>query len=121
MCPWSAVNRASEGSNRVARWMCWPSNCRSVGYISLITVLSSNERGWAVSFSGDGLDVAKFLVSQPIIRPILIHSSNSDRARMMQGEFDLAGWPCARVLPFGDDWVEVDWLPQAAALLKGPP
>jgi Cyclic-phosphate processing Receiver domain len=69
---------------------------------------------------GDGLEVAKFLVSQPIIRPVLIHSSNSDRARQMQGEFELAGWPCARVLPFGDNWIETDWLPQAAALLGIP-
>jgi hypothetical protein len=67
---------------------------------------------------GDGLDVAKFLVSQPIIRPVLIHSSNSDRARMMQGEFDLAGWPCSRVLPFGDDWIEVDWAAVAARMMQ---
>jgi len=71
-------------------------------------------------YPGHDLDVAKFLVTQPVIRPVLIHSSNSDRARMMQGEFELAGWPCERVVPIGDDWVESDWLLQAAALLRRP-
>src|SRR4051794_39093579 len=59
--------------------------------------------------AGDGLEVVKFLVSQPIIRPVVIHSSNGERSTWMAGEFDLAGWRHWRVLPVGDDWVELDW------------
>ena len=58
---------------------------------------------------GDGLDVAKYLVSQPIIRPVIVHSSNGERSRWMAGEFDLAGWDHWRVPPLGDDWIEADW------------
>ena len=49
---------------------------------------------------------------------MIIHSSNSDRAAMMQGEFDLAGWPCQRILPFGDDWIESDWAHVAARMIE---
>lgn len=67
---------------------------------------------------GDGLDAARFLVAQPVVRPVIIHSSNEDRAQRMLGEFELAGWPCARVLPFGEDWVESRWR-QVAELQLG--
>lgn len=58
---------------------------------------------------GDGLLIARFLASQPIVRPVIVHSSNAERARMMMGEFELAGWPQERVLPIGVDWIERDW------------
>jgi hypothetical protein len=58
---------------------------------------------------GDGYLVAKWLVSQPIVRPVIVHSSNSERSAWMAGEFDLAGWRHWRVAPLGDDWVESDW------------
>lgn len=58
---------------------------------------------------GDGYMVAKWLVSQPIVRPVIIHSSNGERSSWMSGEFDLAGWPHWRVAPLGDDWIESDW------------
>lgn len=58
---------------------------------------------------GDGLDVAKFLVSQPLKRSVIVHSSNMDRAMCMMGEFELADWPSVQVLPFGERWIEEDW------------
>jgi hypothetical protein len=58
---------------------------------------------------GDGYIVAKWLVSQPIVRPVIVHSSNGERSSWMAGEFDLAGWRHWRVAPIGDDWVESDW------------
>lgn len=67
---------------------------------------------------GDGLEAAQFLVSQPIVRPVIIHSSNADRSRCMVGEFELASWPCCRVLPFGDRWVQDDWWPQVERFLS---
>jgi hypothetical protein len=67
---------------------------------------------------GDGLEVVKFLVSQPLVRPVIIHSSNGERSRWMAGEFELAGWPFWRVAPLGEDWVEVDWRRLVQRLLK---
>src|SRR5262245_32778355 len=67
---------------------------------------------------GDGLEVAKFLVSQPVVRPVIIHTSNGRRAEWMAGEFDLAGWRHWRVAPLGEDWIEVDWRRLVKRLLK---
>src|SRR5688500_1141285 len=39
---------------------------------------------------GDGLEVVKFLVGQPVVRPVIIHTSNRERSTWMAGEFDLA-------------------------------
>ena len=58
---------------------------------------------------GDGYIVAKWLVSQPIVRPVIVHTSNSERATWMAGAFDLARWPHYRVVPIGNEWVELDW------------
>jgi len=58
---------------------------------------------------GDGLMVAKWLAERPPACPVIIHSSNGPRVRMMQGEFELGGWDCRIVGPYGDDWVERDW------------
>jgi hypothetical protein len=58
---------------------------------------------------GDGYEVVKFLVSQPVVRPVIIHTSNVVRSTWMAGEFDLAGWRHWRVAPLGEDWIEVDW------------
>ncbi|HZY84724.1 MAG TPA: cyclic-phosphate processing receiver domain-containing protein [Gemmataceae bacterium] len=67
---------------------------------------------------GDGLEVVKFLVSQPLVRPVIIHSSNGERSSWMAGEFELAGWAYWRIAPLGEDWVEVDWRRLVKRLLK---
>jgi hypothetical protein len=67
---------------------------------------------------GDGLEVARFLVSQPVVRPVIIHSSNGERSTWMAGELELAGWPFWRVAPLGEDWVEVDWRRLVRRLLR---
>ena len=67
---------------------------------------------------GDGYQVTQWLVTQPVVRPVIIHTSNGERATWMQGAFDLAGWAHWRVLPFGDDWVELDWRLVVRRLLK---
>lgn len=58
---------------------------------------------------GDGYLVARWLVSQPVARPVIVHTSNGERASWMAGAFDLAGWRHYRVAPLGDDWIESDW------------
>ena len=55
---------------------------------------------------GDGYMVAQWLVSQPIVRPVIVHSSNGARSTWMAGAFDVEGWRHYRVSPLGDDWVE---------------
>ncbi len=67
---------------------------------------------------GDGYQVIQWLVSQPVIRPVLIHTSNSPRAQWMAGACDLAGWRHYRVAPLGDDWIETDRRMVARRLLK---
>jgi hypothetical protein len=67
---------------------------------------------------GDGYLVTKWLVSQPIVRPVIIHSSNSERSSWMSGEFELAGWRHWRVAPIGDDWIESDWRQVVRELLR---
>src|SRR4051794_30918616 len=66
---------------------------------------------------GDGLEVAKFLAPLRPQCPILIHSSNSDRAYQMLGEFQLHSCEVATILPLGADWIEEYWWPRVMALL----
>ncbi len=58
---------------------------------------------------GDGIDVARFLAEKTPVCPVIIHSSNGNRARWMLGEFELGGWNCRPVAPIGDDWIEAYW------------
>jgi hypothetical protein len=67
---------------------------------------------------GDGYLVAQWLVSQAVVRPVIVHSSNRERSEWMAGAFELAGWRHWRVAPLGDDWVEEDWSPVVRRLLK---
>lgn len=58
---------------------------------------------------GDGYMVAQWLTAQPVVRPVIVHSSNGVRSEWMAGAFDLAGWRHWRVAPICDDWIESDW------------
>lgn len=77
---------------------------------SLICLDHDLERELGESDPGDGYMVTKWLVSQRVAKPVIVHSSNTERALWMVGEFELAEWRHWRVAPIGDDWVEVDWL-----------
>lgn len=66
---------------------------------------------------GDGLQIAARLAELNPCCPVIIHSSNVDRAWQMRGVLSLAGWPCHRVHPVGDDWIEADWFKVIAKLL----
>ncbi len=69
-----------------------------------------------------GLDVAKCLATLSPCCPVIIHTSNSDGAGRMMGEFELAGWECHRIVPWREDWIEQDWSRLVRRLLaeKGP-
>ena len=77
--------------------------------------------GQAGSDPGDGLIIAKFLASRPPQCPVIVHSSNGDRAMMMIGELEFAGWNVRRVAPLGSDWVENYWAAVVRSLLAAPP
>lgn len=67
---------------------------------------------------GDGYMIAQWLTSQPIVRPVIIHSSNRERSTWMAGAFELAEWQHYLVAPIGDDWIEVDWRNMVRKLIK---
>ncbi|MBY0459940.1 MAG: hypothetical protein K2V38_21700 [Gemmataceae bacterium] len=68
---------------------------------------------------GDGLMVAKALAAHRPRCPVIIHTSNTLRGDWMEGELQLARWKYRRILPTGDDWIEVDWYRAVKRLLKG--
>jgi hypothetical protein len=68
---------------------------------------------------GDGLQVAKFLAPLRPRCPIVIHSSNADRAYQMVGEFQLHLCDVSTVLLLGPDWIEGYWWPKVKKLLEG--
>jgi len=69
---------------------------------------------------GTGWDVTKLLAALPPMCPVIIHTSNSERAAWMAGEFELGGWEHHRVPPLGDDWIEHDWRRAVRRLLQRP-
>jgi WD40 repeat protein len=68
--------------------------------------------------SVNALDVAKFLVSQSIVRPVLIHSQKKATAQAA-AEFERADWTYSSVPHIGTDWIEVAWRRFAKRML-GP-
>ncbi len=67
---------------------------------------------------GDGMDVARFLADFAPPCPVIIHSSNTDRAYSMHNELRFSQWVVDRVGPLGGDWIEKSWLPKARDLLR---
>jgi hypothetical protein len=67
---------------------------------------------------GTGWELTKYLAAKTPICPVLIHTSNSERASWMCGEFELEGWVYERIPPIGDDWIEFDWRRAVRKLLK---
>ncbi len=67
---------------------------------------------------GTGWDVTKYLAGLPPVCPVVIHTSNRERASWMMGEFELGGWRYYRLAPLGDDWIEHDWQRLVRRLLK---
>jgi hypothetical protein len=67
---------------------------------------------------GTGWDVTKVLAELPPTCPVIIHTSNGERATWMMGELELGGWEFHRLPPLGDDWIERDWRRLVRRLLK---
>jgi hypothetical protein len=120
----AATLRAIDADLPLRAWRDAHAMIREVGPLlqssRLISLDHDLETETGAPDPGDGLAVAKFLVSQPIVRPVIVHSSNSERSRWMAGEFDLAGWNHWRVAPLGEDWIESDWRAVVQQLLNSP-
>jgi len=67
---------------------------------------------------GTGLEVAEFLAKQSPICPVLIHSTNYEKAWSMYNELRFAGWQVDRVGPIGDGWEQCLWLPKVKSMLN---
>jgi ADP-ribosylglycohydrolase len=80
-----------------------------------------NPQPGATSDPGTGLEVAKFLASHFPFCPVIIHSTNADRAWSMHNELRFGGWTVERFGPIGDDWFHKIWLPKARELLANSP
>src|ERR1043166_7371605 len=77
-----------------------------------------NPRPGVAADPGDGLGAARFLAGLIPVCPVLIHSSNTDRAWSMHNELRFAGWTVDRVGPLGADWIETSWLRRVRELLS---
>jgi hypothetical protein len=59
---------------------------------------------------GAGRDVARYLVTQHPVCPIIIHSTNTFAAIAMEAELQESGWQAQRVTPYEDlAWVDREW------------
>jgi ADP-ribosylglycohydrolase len=80
-----------------------------------------NPQSGATLDPGTGLEVAKLFASHFPFSPVIIHSTNADRAWSMHNELRFAGWTVERFGPIGDDWFQKLWLPKANELLEKLP
>jgi hypothetical protein len=68
---------------------------------------------------GEGRDVARYLVTQTPVCPVIIHSTNAHAAIAMEFELADAGWRVERVTPYGDlAWVDREWFWAVRAALR---
>lgn len=80
-----------------------------------------NPQAGATRDPGTGLEVAQFLASYFPFCPVIIHSTNADRAWSMHNDLRFGGWTVERFGPIGDDWFRKLWLPKARDLLSNSP
>ena len=80
-----------------------------------------NPQPGATADPGTGLEVAKYLAECRPVCPVIIHSTNADRAHSMHNELRFADWIAERVGPIGTDWIETLWLKRALEFLSAHP
>lgn len=118
----AAVLRAFDPSPTLHAWRNAHAMIREAGPLlasaTLISLDHDLEPEAEGDEPGDGYLVAQWLTSQPVVRPVIVHSSNRERSTWMAGEFELGGWRHWRVSPLGDDWIEADWRRMVRRLLR---
>jgi ADP-ribosylglycohydrolase len=80
-----------------------------------------NPQPGAVAHPGTGMDVAQFLADFLPVCPVLIHTSDTNRAYSMQNELRFAKWMVNRVEPVGISWIEATWMKRVRELLAEYP
>jgi CheY-like chemotaxis protein len=70
---------------------------------------------------GTGRQVADFLAARPPACPVVLATTNSSAAVVMEKVLRGAGWKTRRVVPFDDmHWIEADWFFAIQRALAGP-
>ena len=67
---------------------------------------------------GDGLQVATELAGLTPCCRVIIHTSNSEKSRQMQGVLEANGWDVRLAGAIGEDWIEQDWITEVAAAYR---
>jgi len=68
---------------------------------------------------GDGRMVADYLAELPATCPVIVHSSNANRAPGMWFALKDAGWQISRVVPYEDyAWIRGEWMSQVLQLIR---
>ncbi|XAL98468.1 hypothetical protein OT109_12870 [Phycisphaeraceae bacterium D3-23] len=69
---------------------------------------------------GDGFMVARWLAEQsgPPRCPVILHTSNGDMCKRMQGVLEHAGWDVRLAGAVGEHWIEKDWLVEVERVLR---
>lgn len=67
---------------------------------------------------GDGLQVAEHLSSLSPSCPVIIHTSNAEKSRQMQGILEANRWAVRLAGAIGTDWIEVDWIAEVKMAYK---
>jgi hypothetical protein len=75
----------------------------------------------ATTNPGTGMDVARFLAEFLPVCPVLLHSSSTEHAHLMQNELRLAGWVADRVGPLGAQWIGITWVRRMRELISEYP
>lgn len=63
-----------------------------------------------VADAGDGLLIAEQIAERKPNCPVIIHTSNSEKSRQMQGVLEAAGLNVRLAGAIGEQWVENDWV-----------
>ena len=67
---------------------------------------------------GEGVEVTRHLATIRSTCPVIVHTSNTDRGRVMMSDLLEGGWKARRVTPIGADWIETSWKRGVEFLLK---
>jgi putative RNA 2'-phosphotransferase len=88
---------------------------------ALMSLDDLNSQPGATVDPGTGLEVAKYLDECRPVCPVIIHSTNADRAHSMHNELRFADWISERVGPIGTDWIETLWMTKSREFLSTSP
>lgn len=70
---------------------------------------------------GNGREVVECLVTMPVKRPVIVHTTNVNAGQKMMQTFEDHAWPAARVVPYEDLlWIRQVWAAEMGRQLGLP-